>query len=215
MATKEEIIAKAKAAILDFDEDAAEAVAQESLDAGVSPAELIQDGFTAAMTEIGDQFEAGTLFLPHVIAASEAMSAGVAILTPELEKLGSESENKGTIVIGTIEGDIHSIGKDIVATMLKIAGFKVVDLGRDVAIKAYVDKAKETNADVVASSALMTTTMVSQIQIEEQLKEAGIRDSLKTMVGGAPVTQDWATKIGADLYGENATDAVTKLKAMF
>ncbi len=215
MATKEEIIAKAKAAILDFDEEAAEEAAQESLDAGVSPVDLIQDGFTAAMTEVGDQFEAGTLFLPHVIAASEAMSAGVAILTPELEKLGSESENKGTIVIGTIEGDIHSIGKDIVATMLKIAGFKVVDLGRDVAISAYVDKAKETSADVVASSALMTTTMVSQIQIEEQLKEAGIRDSLKTMVGGAPVTQDWATKIGADIYGENATDAVTKLKAMF
>lgn len=215
MATKEEIIAKAKAAILDFDDEAAEAVAQESLDADVNPAELIQDGFTAAMTEIGDQFEAGTLFLPHVIAASEAMSAGVAILTPELERLGSEAENKGTIVIGTIEGDIHSIGKDIVATMLKIAGFKVIDLGRDVPIKKYVEEAKDVGADVVASSALMTTTMVNQIQIEEQLKEAGIRDSLKTMVGGAPVTQDWATKIGADVYGENATDVVSKLNAMF
>ena len=215
MATKEEIIAKAKAAILDFDEDAAAEVAQESLDAKVDPAELIQDGFTAAMTEVGDQFEAGTLFLPHVIAASEAMSAGVAVLTPELERLGSETANKGKIVIGTIEGDIHSIGKDIVATMLKIAGFKVIDLGRDVKIKDYVEKAKEVGADIVASSALMTTTMVNQIQIEEQLKEAGIRDSLKTMVGGAPVTQDWATKIGADLYGENATDVVTKLNALF
>ncbi|WP_094229019.1 cobalamin B12-binding domain-containing protein [Methanolobus psychrotolerans] len=215
MATKEQIIAKAKAAILDFDEDVAAEVAQESLDAGVNPADLIQDGFTAAMTEIGDQFEAGTLFLPHVIAASEAMSAGVAVLTPELERLGSETKNKGKVVIGTIEGDIHSIGKDIVATMLKIAGFKIIDLGRDVPIKSYVEKAKEVGADVVASSALMTTTMVNQIQIEEQLKEAGIRDSLKTMVGGAPVTQDWATKIGADLYGENATDVVAKLNALF
>jgi trimethylamine corrinoid protein len=215
MATKEEIIAKAKAAILDFDDEAAEAVAQESLDADINPADLIQDGFTAAMTEIGDQFEAGTLFLPHVIAASEAMSAGVAILTPELERLGAEAENKGTIVIGTIEGDIHSIGKDIVATMLKIAGFKVIDLGRDVKISKYIEAVKENNADVVASSALMTTTMVNQIQIEEQLKEAGVRDSVKTMVGGAPVTQDWATKIGADVYGENATDVVTKLNAMF
>lgn len=215
MATNEEIIAKAKAAILDFDNDACVAVAQESLDAGMDPADLINNGFTAAMNEVGDQFEAGTLFLPHVIAASEAMSAGVAVLTPELERLGSETESKGKVVIGTIEGDIHSIGKDIVATMLKIAGFQVTDLGRDVAIKDYVEKAKEIGADVVASSALMTTTMVSQIQIEEQLKEAGIRDSLKTMVGGAPVTQDWATKIGADLYGENATDAVAKMNALF
>ncbi len=215
MATKEEIIAKAKQAILDFDEDAAAEVAQEALDADVSPAELIQDGYTAGMNEIGDQFEAGTLFLPHVIAASEAMNAGVEILTPALEAMGGAAEGKGKIVIGTIEGDIHSIGKDIVATMLKIEGYQVFDLGRDVAIKNYVEKAKEVKADVVASSALMTTTMVNQMQIEEQLKEAGIRDSLKTMVGGAPVTKDWADKIGADLYGENATDVVNKLNAIF
>jgi len=215
MATKEEIIAKAKQSILDFDEDAAAEVAQESLDAEISPAELIQDGYTAGMNEIGDQFEAGTLFLPHVIAASEAMNAGVEVLTPALEAMGGAAEGKGKIVIGTIEGDIHSIGKDIVATMLKIEGYQIFDLGRDVAIKDYVEKAKEVKADVVASSALMTTTMVNQMQIEEQLKEAGIRDSLKTMVGGAPVTKDWADKIGADLYGENATDVVNKLNAIF
>ncbi len=215
MATKDEIIAKAKEAIANFDNDAAAAAAQEGLDAGISPVDIIQKGFTTAMNEVGDQFEAGTLFLPHVIAASEAMTAGVDVLTPALEALGSEMESKGKIVIGTIEGDIHSIGKDIVATMLKIAGFEVFDLGRDVPITSYVEKAKEVGAQVVASSALMTTTMVSQIQIEEQLKEAGLRDSLKTMVGGAPVTQDWADKIGADVYGENASDVVTKLKEMF
>lgn len=215
MATNDEIIAKAKEAIANFDNDAAAAAAQEGLDAGINPVEIIQDGFTAAMNEVGDQFEAGTLFLPHVIAASEAMTAGVDVLTPVLEALGSEMESKGKIVIGTIEGDIHSIGKDIVATMLKIAGFEVFDLGRDVPINDYVEKAKEVGAQVVASSALMTTTMVSQIQIEEQLKEAGLRDSLKTMVGGAPVTQDWADKIGADIYGENASDVVTKLKEIF
>ena len=215
MATKAEIIAKAKAAILDFDEEAAEEVANEALKAGINPAELIQDGFTSAMTEVGDQFEAGVLFLPHVIAASEAMSAGVKVLTPALEKLGSESKNRGTVLICTIEGDIHSIGKDIVAPMLKIAGFKVVDLGRDVAIKEIVSKASEVKPNVVATSALMTTTMVNQMQVEEQLKEAGLRANVKTMVGGAPVTQDWATKIGADIYAENAADAVTKLKALF
>ncbi|MDD4522636.1 MAG: cobalamin-dependent protein, partial [Methanosarcina sp.] len=105
------------------------------------------------------------------------------------------------------------IGKDILASMLNIAGFKVVDLGRDVPIKNYVDAVKEFKPQVVASSALMTTTMVNQIQLEEQLKEAGVRDQVKTMVGGAPVTQDWADKIGADIYGESANDAVAKVKA--
>jgi trimethylamine corrinoid protein len=215
MATKAEIIAKAKAAILDFDEEAAEEVANEALKAGVNPAELIQDGFTAAMTEVGDQFEAGTLFLPHVIAASEAMSVGVKVLTPALEKMGGEAKSRGKVLICTIEGDIHSIGKDIVATMLKIAGFKVIDLGRDVAIKEIVSKASELKPDVVATSALMTTTMVNQIQVEEQLKESGLRSGIKTMVGGAPVTQAWADKIGANIYAENAADAVAKLKALF
>lgn len=215
MATKEEIIAKAKAAILDFDPEMAAELAQEALDAGISPVDIIEDGFTAAMTEVGDQFEAGTLFLPHVIAASEAMSAGVEVLGPALEKLGGAAEGRGKVVIGSIEGDIHSIGKDIVATMLKIAGFQVFDLGRDVPIKDFVEKAKEVGAQVVGTSALMTTTMVNQIQIEEQLKEAGIRDSTKTMVGGAPVTQDWADQIGADIYGENAGDVVNKLKELF
>lgn len=214
MASKEEIIANAKAAVMDFDDEAAEEAAEEALDAGVDVMEIIEDGFTAAMNEIGDKFEAGELFLPHLIAASEAMSAGMAVLAPAIEGK-VVGEKMGTVVLGTIEGDIHSIGKDIVATMLKIAGFDVVDLGRDVAIAKYVEAAKESNADVVGSSALMTTTMVTQIQLEEALKEAGIRDKVKTMVGGAPVTQDWADKIGADVYAENANDAVAKLKAIY
>ena len=211
MASKEEIIAKAKEAITEFDEEMAAEVAEEALAAGIDPVELIEKGYTAGMEEVGEQFEQGSLFLPHVIAAAEAMKAGINIITPEKRK--SETKNLGTVVIGTIEGDIHSIGKDIVASMLNIAGFKVVDLGRDVPIKNYVDAVKEHNPVVVASSALMTTTMVNQIQIEEQLKEAGIRDQVKTMVGGAPVTQDWADKIGADIYGESANDAVAKVKA--
>ncbi|AYK14741.1 cobalamin B12-binding domain-containing protein [Methanosarcina flavescens] len=213
MASKEEIIAKAKEAITEFDEEMAAEVAEEALAAGIDPVELIEKGYTAGMEEVGEQFEQGSLFLPHVIAAAEAMKAGINIITPEMEKRKSETKNLGTVVIGTIEGDIHSIGKDIVASMLNIAGFKVVDLGRDVPIKNYVDAVKEHNPVVVASSALMTTTMVNQIQIEEQLKEAGIRDQVKTMVGGAPVTQDWADKIGADIYGESANDAVAKVKA--
>lgn len=215
MVTKTDIIAKAKEAILDFDDEAAGEVAKEALAAGISPAELIEEGFTAAMLEVGEKFGAGELFLPHVIAAADAMQAAINILTPELERTSTQTKSKATVVIGTIEGDIHTIGKDIVATMLKIAGYKVVDLGRDVPVKTYVEKAKEVKADVIASSALMTTTMVNQIQIEEQLKESGIRADLKTMIGGAPVTQAWADKIGADIYAENAEDAVAKLNALF
>lgn len=214
MVSQDEINAKAKAAVMDFDDEAVEEVCEEAIDAGVDVVSLIQDGLTAGMNEVGDQFEQGTLFLPHVIAASEAMSAGVAVLTPVLEKQGSGVESKGKIAIGTIEGDIHTIGKDIVATMLKIAGFQVIDLGRDVPIADYVAAVKEHQPLAIGSSALMTTTMVLQMQIEEQLKEAGLRDSVKTMVGGAPVTQDWADKIGADIYAENATDAVVKCKAL-
>ncbi len=215
MAIKTDIIAKAKEAILDFDDEAAGEVAKEALAAGVNPAELIEEGFTAAMLEIGEKFGSGELFLPHVIAAADAMQAAIDILTPELERTSAQTKSRATVVIGTIEGDIHTIGKDIVATMLKISSYKVVDLGRDVPVKTYVEKAKEVKADVVASSALMTTTMVNQIRIEEQLKEAGIRADLKTMIGGAPVTQAWADKIGADIYAENAEDAVTKLNALF
>lgn len=213
MASNEEIIAKAKEAITEFDDEVAAEVAEEALAAGIDPVEIIENGFTAGMLEVGEQFGQGKLFLPHVLAAAEAMNAGIEVLKPEMEKRKSQTKNLGTVVIGTIEGDIHSIGKDIVSSMLNIAGFKVVDLGRDVAIAKYIEAVKEYKPQVVASSALMTTTMVYQIQIEEQLKEAGIRDQVKTMVGGAPVTQDWADKIGADIYAESANDAVSKVKA--
>jgi methyltransferase cognate corrinoid proteins, Methanosarcina family len=213
MASKDEIIAMAKEAIMEFDGEMAEEAAQEALKAGVNPVEVIEFGFTAAMGDVGAQFEAGKLFLPHVLAASEAMNAGIAILKPEMEKIKASTSSKGKVVIGTIEGDIHSIGKDIVASMLGIAGFDVVDLGRDVPITTFIEAVKEHKPVIVGSSALMTTTMINQIQIEEQLKEAGVRSSVKTMVGGAPCTQDWADKIGADIYGESATDAVSKVKA--
>lgn len=212
MANKDEVIAMAREAILEFDSEMAEEAAQEGLKAGMSPVEIIEV-YTTAMGDVGVDFEAGKLFLPHVLAASEAMNAGIAVLKPEMEKTKSQSESKGKVVIGTIEGDIHSIGKDIVVSMLGIAGYDVVDLGRDVPIAKFVEAVKEEKPVIVGSSALMTTTMVNQIQIEEQLKEAGVRDTVKTMVGGAPCTQDWADKIGADIYGESATDAVSKVKA--
>lgn len=214
MSKKEEIIAKAKAAVTEFDGDAAEEVANEAIKAGVSPVDVIQLGFTKGMTEVGDKYAAKELYLPHVIAAADAMNAGVKVLTPALEKMGAKaSEGLGTVCLCSIEGDIHCIGKDIVAIMMKVAGFNVINLGRDVPVKDIVASVKEHKPMAVGTSALMTSTMVNQIAVEELLKEAGVRKGVKTMVGGAPVTQQWADKIGADIYAENAQDAVNRLKA--
>lgn len=211
MPKKQEIIAKAKKAVMEFDDKAARQIANDAIVAGIDPEELIEQGFTAAMTTVGEQFAAGKLFLPHVSAAVDAMQAAIEILLPEMEKTGATPKSRGTVVIGTIEGDIHSIGKDIVVTALRIAGYNVVDLGSDVPIESYVIKAKEVKADVLASSALMTITMINQRRIEEELKDAGFRYNVKTMVGGAPVTQEWANKIGADIYAANSGDAVDKI----
>jgi trimethylamine corrinoid protein len=214
MASKDEIIENARKAVTEYDQDAAIESAQEAIKAGINPVEVIQNGFTKGMNEIGDQYEAKKLFLPHVIAAADAMTAGINVLNPELEKMGSmEDTSLGTIVIATIEGDIHSIGKDIVAIMLKIGGFNVHNIGRDVPVGDFITAAKKFNANVIGSSALMTSTMVNQIKIEDLLKEEGLRGKIKTMVGGAPVTKDWAVQIGADIYAENASDTVNKLTA--
>ncbi len=214
--TQEEINRKAKEAVLKYDIKGAKAVAQQAIDEKVDIVSVIQDGFTAGITEVGELYEAKKLFLPHIMAAANAMNAGVDILTPEIEKSGtSVAEGLGTFVICTIEGDIHSIGKDIVAIMLKVAGFNVINLGRDVKLTDIVKACKEQKPAVVGTSALMTSTMVNQKALEELLKESGIRDSLKTNVGGAPTTQQWADEIGADIYSENALDCVAKMRTAF
>jgi len=207
--TETELLEAAKAAVVAADEDAAKAVAEEAVALGLDPVRVIAEGFTPGMREVGDLFERGTMFLPEVILASEAMVAAVAILEAHLP--AEQQEKKaGVIVLGTIEGDVHDIGKGIVATLMRVYGFEVHDLGRDVPLTSYVEKAKEVNATIIGSSALMTTTMVGQKTLEKMLKEAGIRDQVKTMVGGAVVTQYWADKIGADAYSENAQEAVQK-----
>lgn len=141
------------------------------------------------------------------------MQAGVDLLKDEMGE-SSASEKLGVIVNGTVEGDVHDIGKSIVSTMLQAAGFEVHDIGRDAPVKNFIDKAKEVNANMVGISALMTTTLQGQKEVIEALKEAGLRDSVKVMVGGAPATNAWAKKIGADCYAENATEAVNKAKEL-
>ena len=178
----------------------------------LEPSEIIEKGLAAGMNEVGVLFERGKLFLPHVMMAADAMTAGVAALK-DLMPEGSSSK-MGVIVNGTVEGDVHDIGKSIVSTMLQSAGFEVYDIGRDVPVKSFVEKAKEVNANMIGLSALMTTTLQGQRDVIELLKEEGMRDKVKVMVGGAPATQAWADKIGADCYAENASEAVAKAKEL-
>lgn len=212
--SQEDVNAKAKQAVLKYDVKGAKAAAQQAIDEKLDLVSVINEGFTAGIQEVGELFEAKKLYLPHIMAAANAMNAGVDILTPEIEKSGAATgEGLGKFVICTIEGDIHSIGKDIVAIMLKVAGFDVINLGRDIALKDIVAACKEQKPKAVGTSALMTSTMVNQKTLEELLKEEGIRGDFLTNVGGAPTTQQWADEIGADVYSENALDCVAKMRA--
>ena len=211
--SKEELMEKAAQSILDADEEAAIEIAKKSIAEGINPLDVINEGFSKGIRRMGGLFDRGEVFLPTLIVASEAMVAAVKILEQALPQ-EERGVKLGIVVLGTIEGDVHDIGKGIVATMLRVYGFDVHDLGRDVPINAFIEKAKEVNANIVGSSALMTTTLVGQKTLEKALRNAGLRDKVKTMVGGAVATEHWAAKIGADLYAETAGEAVIKLKEM-
>jgi trimethylamine corrinoid protein len=211
--SKEDLLKAARQAVVEGDEEAAEAMANKVIEEGINPVEIINEGLSPAMTEVGDGFANEEIPLPGVLVAAEAMTKAIAIMEPHIPK-EEVAESLGTVVIGTIEGDIHDIGKRIVATMLKVYGFEVHDLGRDVPIDEFVEKAKELKPDILGSSSLMTTTMGGQKILEEKLREAGIRDNFKTMIGGAATTQEWADKIGCDCYAEDANDTVLKAKEL-
>jgi len=211
---KAEYMKKATQHIVDADEEAVEKLARDYLEDGFNPLEMIEKGLSEGIRKLGDLFDRGEVFLPHLIIASEAMTAAVKILEQAMpaDQVGKKLAK---VVLGTIEGDVHDIGKGIVATMLRVYGFEVIDLGRDVPIATFVEKAKEVGADVVGSSALMTTTMAGQKALEQALKDAGLRDNLITMLGGAATTEHWAAKIGANFWAESAGDTVMKLKETF
>ena len=208
---KSEWFEEAAQSILDQDEEAAKEIAKKSLEDGMDPVAMINDGFASGIRKMGDLFDRGEVFLPALIIASEAMIAAVEILEEALPE-DKQQEKLGTIVIGTVEGDIHDIGKGIMVTMLRVHGYEVHDLGRDVPIDEFVNKAQEINADVIGSSAMMTTTQIGQKKLEEALKKAGIRGKVITMVGGAVATDHWAKRIGADFFGESPADTLDKLR---
>ena len=202
---------KAAQSILDQDEESAREIAKKSLEDDMDPVEMINDGFAAGIRKMGDLFDRGEVFLPGLIIASDAMAAAVKILEEALPQ-DQRQEKLGIIVIGTVEGDIHDIGKGIMVTLLRVHGYEVHDLGRDVPIEEFVKKAQEVNADVIGSSAMMTTTQIGQKKLEEALKKAGLRAKVKTMVGGAVATDHWAKRIGADFFGETPADTIDKLR---
>ncbi|MBT8397917.1 MAG: corrinoid protein [Gemmatimonadetes bacterium] len=187
-------------------------VAKEGLAQGIDPLQLMDNGFIPGINKVGDLFGSGRLFLPELVMSASAMERATelinAAIPSELEK------TQGRVVIATVEGDVHDIGKTIVVSLLKANGFEVLDLGRDVAVSRLIDEADKFDADIIGTSALLTTTMGAQKQLEEELIGAGLKGRFKTMVGGAPVTQRWAKRIGADGFAEDAGEAVKKAKSL-
>ena len=195
------------------DQERCVALAQEVIDNGVDPLQAIEHGYTKGMTIVGDKFSRMEYYLPELIRCADAMKAAMDVLKPHLAK-GQDGGVQGTVVIGTIQGDLHDLGKNIVKTMLQAAGFNVNDLGCDVQVRSFIDKAEEQDADVIAASAILTTTMAYMPDLVNLLSDMNLRDRFKVMVGGAPVTPEYADESGADGYGENAAEAVETAKRL-
>jgi len=204
----EELFKEMTASIIDGDAEKSAALAERAISEGIDPIVAIASGFVPGVNHIGEQFACGNAFLPELVMSGEAMKAAVSVLEPEMIKRGTQRQVLGTVVLATVEGDIHEIGKTLVGTMLSAAGFKVYDLGVDAAPDLIIGKALEVNADIIAMSALLTTTMVKQRQVTDDLEKEGLRSRFKIMVGGAPVTRDWVKSIQADGYSEDAIGAV-------
>jgi corrinoid protein of di/trimethylamine methyltransferase len=200
--------------IVDGEVAAAADLARQSIAQKIDPLDAINNGFAVGIAEMGERFGRGDAFLPDLVLAGGAMKAAMDVLEPELARHGAEREIIGVVVLATVQGDIHDIGKNIVGTMLSASGFETYDLGVDVSPLHIVEKVRETGADVVALSALLTTTMLRQKDVVEALEEAGLRDRVKVIVGGAPVTHTWAKEIGADGFGEDAVSAVKLAKKL-
>lgn len=211
---KDNLLAEMKAAVLEGEIEEGEALARQALEAGMDPLECIEDGFVAGINEVGALYEDGEMYLPELVAAAEVMKEALAVLEPELLKSQKSRDILGKVIIGSVAHDIHDIGKDIVASMLTASGFEVYNLGIDIPNETFVAKVKELKPDILGMSALLTTTMPEQKNVIEMLKAEGLRDSVKVMVGGAPVNREWSDSISADGFAENAVEAVKVAKTL-
>ncbi|SMB90514.1 methyltransferase cognate corrinoid proteins [Thermanaeromonas toyohensis ToBE] len=211
MRSKKEILQDLKNAVVELDEEKAIQVAREAIAAHIDAYEAIMEGLVAGMDVVGDKYEKGEYFIPEVLLASDAMNAALSILKPYLPK---EHTNPYKVVIGVVQGDTHDIGKNIVKIMLEAGGFQVIDLGRDVPLECFIEKAEETGAHIIAMSTLMSTTMDGMKEVIDMLKKQGKRHKYKVMVGGGAISQAFANAIGADGYAPDANAAVRKAKEL-
>lgn len=210
----EPIFAAMTQSIVNGEPEQAAALARQAVAEGIDPLEAINQGFVVGVNQVGAAFGCGDAFLPDLVLAGEAMKAAVAVLDPELARRGERRQTLGHVVVGTIKGDIHDIGKTLVGTMLSASGFQVHDLGVDVPPEEFAHMAREVSAVIVGVSALLTTTMVNQRLVIEALEDIGLRPKVKVMVGGAPVTRAFADQIGAEGYAQDAIGAVAEAKRL-
>lgn len=203
---KEDLLKELSEAVIEGDEDLVGELTDQAIAAGLAPLDIINDGLTRGIEAVGANFAAGKFFLPDLLLGAKSMDVGIKKLEPLMA--GGNREISGTVLMGTVQGDLHEIGKNIVIMMLKTAGFAVVDLGIDVPSAKFIEKTKEIKPDIIGISALLTTTVARQKEIIELLEEEGLRRDVKIMIGGAPINQAWADKIGADGYAEDATVAL-------
>ena len=208
----EELFKQMAQSILDGDEEVSADLAQQALDAVIDPLEAITSGNMPGVNEVGDSFACGQAFLPELVMAGEAMKSAIAVLEPAMKAAGTQRQILGKVVLATVEGDIHEIGKSLVGTMLTSSGFEVYDLGVDTATADILAKAEEVSADIIGLSALLTTTMVKQKEVIDEVTKRGMK--VKVMVGGAPVTREWVQRIEADGYSEDAIGAVNVAKEL-
>ena len=211
---QEILLENIKQAVINNDAEKIPVLTEKAIKEGYEPIDIIDKALVFGMQVVGEKYESGEYFLPHLIISANGMKKAMEILKPHLESREQEINSVGTVVIGTVQGDIHEIGKILVSTILSANGFEVHDLGVDVPIEKFIQAVKEFNADVVGLSALLTTTMIVQRDIIEALKENGLHSKVKVIIGGAPVNKDWATKIGADGFADDAMRAVDLLKKL-
>ncbi|EHQ90403.1 cobalamin B12-binding domain-containing protein [Desulfosporosinus youngiae] len=207
-----ELFELAAQSIIDGDEAKAVEIAKRALAEGLDPLEVIEKGFTVGINKVGDLFDRGKFFLPELMVSSDAMKNAVTILNDAIPP--AEQTKSIKALIATVEGDIHDIGKGLVVSLFRVHGMDVYDIGNDIPVDEIIDKALEYEVDVIGTSALLNTTMKNMKKLEDALRERGVRDKFKTIIGGAPVTQRYADKIGADAYAENANDGVKKILEM-
>lgn len=206
MNQKQDILEKLRAGVIAGDEKIVRETAQEAIEKNMEPIEIVKKGLIPAIREVGEKFEKMEIFLTGMMMSADAMKAGMNVVLQKIPK--DKIPKRGTVVVGTVKGDIHEIGKNILTALLTAAGFEVHDLGCDVLASAFISKAEEVSADIIAASALMTTTLPSQKDVLDYLNFAGKRNKYLVLVGGGPTTAEWAEEIGADGYAENAADGV-------